>query len=127
MRRNADSQTWLVTDISIENPINEPFCLIPKFGVPEFWRLIGIVVSTEDVGRGGGLSVVGLYAATPLYVAPGAREVVNAAWLFAWYTVTSACTLPARKTKTRERHKVRERKRRHGADSEAIFVREMKV
>jgi hypothetical protein len=66
----------------MEKPMKEPFCLIERLGVPELRRFIGMVVSMVGVGTGGGLSDVGLYAAGPVYFAPGAA-VEKVAWLFA--------------------------------------------
>jgi hypothetical protein len=56
----AHAQTWFVTDISMEKPKNEPFCLMDMPTVPEFWRFTGMVVRTEAVGRGGTVMDVGL-------------------------------------------------------------------
>jgi hypothetical protein len=94
----------------MEKPIKEPFCLTPRLGVPELRRFTGMVVRIVGDGTGGGLSVVGLYAAGPVYIAPGAA-VEKAAWLFAWYMVISAWAAMNRRG---NRHK--ERMRRLGVD-----------
>lgn len=78
-----DEQTWFVTDISIEKPMNAPDCVMETPGVPPFWSFTGIVEGIAGVGTGGGISVVGLYAATPEYCDTGTEVVAKAAWLLA--------------------------------------------